>query len=205
MTATATRQEGAVLQAIHARRAVRSYQPKPLDQSTVQTLLDAAVQAPTAMHLEPWAFAVVQDRAMLKRFSESAKALLADEAIGTASCSGPRASPARRNTGQMLADPAFNIFYDAGTLIVICGQPKGSFVAADCWLAAENLMLAACGLGLGSCVIGFAVPLLNTPEVKRELKIPADVIAVAPIIVGVPAGPTPAVPRKAPDILSWAR
>jgi nitroreductase len=206
MSATATMPEEAVLGAIHGRRAVRSYQPKPLDDATVKTLLDAAVQAPTAMHTEPWAFAVVQDRKVLRRFSESAKALLADEAIRHRQLlHAPGLSRSEEHLARMLADPAFNIFYDAGTLIVICARPKGAFVTADCWLAAENLMLAAYGLGLGSCVIGFAVPLLNTPEVKRELQIPADVLAVAPIIVGVPAGATPAVPRKAPEILSWVR
>ncbi len=206
MTATAIKGESAVLEAIHGRRAVRSYQPKPLDDATVKTLLDAAVQAPTAMHMEPWTFVVVQDRALLKRFSEAAKALLADEAIRHRELlRAPGLSRSEEHLARMLSDPEFNIFYDAGTLIVICARPKGAFVTADCWLAAENLMLAAYGLGLGSCVIGFAVPLLNTPEARRELQIPADVLAVAPIIVGVPAGVTPAVPRKAPEILSWAR
>jgi nitroreductase len=206
MNATMTRREEAVLQAIHGRRAVRSYLPTPIDDSTVRALLDAAVQAPTAMHMEPWAFAVIQDRALLRQLSERAKALLADEAIRHRELlRAPGLSRSEEHLARMLADPAFNIFYDAGTLIVICARPRGSFVTADCWLAAENLMLAAYGLGLGSCVIGFAVPLLNTPEIKRELKLPPDVLAVAPIIVGVPAGTTPAVPRKAPEILCWAR
>jgi nitroreductase len=206
MNATMTRREEAVLEAIHGRRAVRSYLPTPIDDATVTALLDAAVQAPTAMHMEPWAFAVIQDRAVLRRLSERAKALLADEAIRHRELlRAPGLSSSEEHLARMLADPAFNIFYDAGTLIVICAKPRGSFVTADCWLAGENLMLAAFGQGLGSCVIGFAVPLLNTPEVKRELGIPLDVLAVAPIIVGVPAGTTPAVPRKAPEILCWAR
>jgi nitroreductase len=178
-----------VFEAIHQRRAVRSYQATTLDEATIRALLDAAIQAPTAMHLEPWAFVVVQDRAMLKRYSDRAKVL--------ALHSGAHLD--------LLANPAFNIFYDAGTLIVICGKPMGPFVAADCWLAAENLMLAACSMGLGSCCIGFAVPVLNTPEVKRELSIPADVSAIAPIIVGVPRGVPQTVTRKPPEILSWIR
>jgi nitroreductase len=66
-------------------------------------------------------------------------------------------------------------------------------------------MLAATSLMLGSCCIGFAIPMLNTPEVKSELNIPAEVSAVAAIIVGFPAGTTPPVPRKAPDILKWLK
>ena len=86
------------------------------------------------------------------------------------------------------SQPGFNVFYDAGTLIVICARPLGPFVVADCWLAAENLMLEARGRGLGSCVIGSAVAALNEPATKRDLGIPADSTAVAPLIVGTPRG-----------------
>jgi len=64
-------------------------------------------------------------------------------------------------------------------------------------------MLAACAKGLGTCVIGFAVSALNTLEWKAELKIPPEMTAIAPIIVGVPAGETPPVPRKQPEIVTW--
>jgi hypothetical protein len=86
---------------------------------------------------------------------------------------------------------------------VIYARPMGPFVVADCWLAAENLMLAAHALGLGSCVIGSAVGALNAPEVKLELGIPADSTAVAPVIVGTPKGEWPATTRKPPQILGW--
>jgi nitroreductase len=181
-----------VLDAIYARRAVRAYAPDPVDEETVRALLAAAVRAPTAVHLEPWAFVVVQDRARLARYSERAKQIVL-------------AMTPEAHIRDLVSAPGFNVFYDAGTLLVICARPLGPWGAADCWLAAENLMLAACALGLGTCPIGFAVAMLNTPEIKAELAIPADVVAVAPIIVGVPRGPTPAVTRKDPVILSWCR
>ena len=52
-------------------------------------------------------------------------------------------------------------------------------------------------------MIGFAVGALNTPTWKMELGIPPEMTAIAPIILGVPAGETPAVPRKQPEIVSW--
>jgi nitroreductase len=64
-------------------------------------------------------------------------------------------------------------------------------------------MLAACAEGLGTCVIGFAVEALNTPEWKTELKIPDGMTAIAPIIVGNPASEGPPTPRKPPEILFW--
>ncbi|MBS0336005.1 MAG: nitroreductase family protein [Proteobacteria bacterium] len=177
------------MDAIGTRRSVRAYTEQRPGEDVIHTLLEAAVRAPTAMHLEPWGFAIVQDRAMLKRYSDRAKAALGE----------PPGHP------EMLDDPDFNIFYDAGTLVVVCRRSSGPFADADCWLAAENLMLAAAEMGLGTCCIGFAVGVLNTPEAKRELNIPADGAAVAPIILGYPRGSVAQVPRKAPEILAWKK
>ena len=193
---TKTESSLSVMDAIQHRRSVRDYASKTIERKVIQTLLDAAVHAPTAMHEEPWSFAVVQDKNVLDRLSESAKKLVHNEAQGSD-------TDRSKHTLHVVDKPDFHVFYNAGTLIVIYSKIQGPFVVADCWLAAENLLLAAYAQGLGTCVIGFAVSALNTPEWKSELKIPAEMTAIAPMIVGVPAGETPPVPRKAPEILSW--
>lgn len=184
------------LEAIYQRRSIRHYSSEVIKKETIEALLDAAVHAPTAMHEEPWAFAVIQDKALLKRLSNVTKVLVREEARTQ--------DPAQaKHMLEIVNQPDFNVFYNAGTLIVIYGKFSGAFVTADCWLAAENLMLAAYAMGLGSCVIGFAVPGLNTEESKRELGIPAEYTAYAPIIIGVPSGETPAVARKKPSVVVW--
>ncbi len=192
------------LEAIYQRRAVRAYTGELVDEASIHALLRAAVHAPTAMHLEPWAFAIVQDRELLRRISEGAKAAV----VGRVDSSRDLV---RRTDGDgkvvaaHLADPGFDIFYHAGTLVVICARPFGAFVTADCWLAAENLMLAATALGLATCPVGFALAALEEPDLKGELGIPPEVTAVAPIAVGVPRGHAPYVPRHDPEILCWRR
>jgi nitroreductase len=176
------------LDAIYQRRAIRAYTSQPVDRATIEKLLDAAIHAPTAIHLEPWAFVVIQNRPLLEHICERAKTL---------------AQTTHGALHRMLADPKFHIFYDAGTLVVICAKPMGPFVTADCWLAAENLMLAATALGLATCPIGFALPALADPELKAELGIPPEVTAIAPIVVGYPASTPPATARRPPEILSW--
>ena len=193
------------LDALFMRRSVRAYTQQKLDESTIRALLDAAVQAPTAMHTEPWAFVVVQDRAALRRISDRAKGSWVKEAAHHRDLHVGVDEAMATAFVERLASPDFSVFYDASTLIVICGKPLGPFVVADCWLAAENLMLAACALGLGTCCIGAAVPALNSPETKSELGIPSDVQAIVPIIVGVPSEPATGSPRKDPSILSWMR
>jgi nitroreductase len=193
------------LDAIFMRRSIREYAPGTLEEETVRSLLDAAVQAPTAMHMEPCAFVVVQDRAVLKRLSDRAKGSWAAEAAKFRDLHPVADTNLARGFAERLASPDFCIFYDAGTLIVICAKSMRPFVTADCWLAAENLMLAACALGLGTCCIGSAVPMLNAPQTRSELGIPDDIEAVVPIIVGVPRGPVSPSPRNDPQILSWRK
>ena len=184
-----------VLEAIQNRRSVRDYSPQRLDGATVEALLAAAVRAPTAMHAEPWRFIVIQDRPLLGRISDRAKALFLEEMRRKHLDLGDYA--------KLCADPAFSIFYNAGTLIVICAPQASDFAPADCWLAAENLMLAAHAQGLATCVIGSAVEGLNTPDIRAEIGLPQDTLAVAPIIVGVPADNGPPLPRQPPRILNW--
>ncbi len=185
-----------LMDAIQGRRSVRAYAPQVLDRVTIDALLEAAVQAPTAIHEEPWEFVILQAVSALKRLSDRAKRFFVEEIHRAHLDRGG-------HTLDKFEEPDLNIFYNAGTLVVICAKPMSPFVVADCWLAAENLMLAAYAMGLGTCVIGSAVLGLNTPEIKVELGIPADVSAIAPIIVGVPSGQPPATSRRKPQILAW--
>jgi len=182
--------------AIGGRRSVRDYRPEKVDRTTIERLLRAAVWAPTAIQQEPCAFVVVQDRAVLKRISDRAKASFLDDV--------QRAHVQRAGHGtNIFAEPEFNIFYNAGTLILLCGWADAPFVLADCWLAAENILLAAHAVSLGSCLIGAAVPTLNEEQTKRELNIPVSHTVVAPIIVGVPNGEPPPRAAKQPRVLHW--
>lgn len=183
-----------LMQAIRHRRAVRAYKDRPLERATVEELLDAAIQAPSAMNAQPWAFYVVQEKALLKQWSDRAKVAFLAEAP-------PADLPEPYR--QILTDPAFNLFYDAPALILICAKPGGMVPAEDCSLAGQTLMLAAHGLGLGTCPIGFARVWLNRPEVKLELGIPADYQPVLPIIVGYPRETPAPRERRPPEILAW--
>jgi nitroreductase len=177
--------------AIYQRRAVRQYTSQPVDRDTLRHLIDAAVQAPSAVNQQPWLFAVVQERALLDRISEEAKAyMLKQSPAGLVS----------HHLRDTLGDPGFHIFYHAPALVLICTRTPTPWAVEDCALAAENLMLAACAAGLGTCWIGFAQNWLGTPEGKSAVGLPAGCVPVAPIIVGHPKAPAPPVPRKEPEI-----
>lgn len=153
------------------------------------------------MQTEPWLFLVIQDEPTLKRYSDVAKAMKVAELESQPDRYWP--DPARRERVLTeLRDPEFSIFHNAPVLIVICARSTGPFVEADCWLAAENLMLAACALGLGSCVVGAALAAFRTPEARDELGLPRTSFAVAPIVIGIPSGPTDQTPaRRQPEVI----
>lgn len=185
-----------VQEAIRERASVRAYAPGTLSWSTLTTLLAAAVRAPTAMHLEPWAFVVIQNAEVLRALSDRARLLFAEQPHPELLHRGGHAL-------DVFTRHDFDVFHGAGTLVVIGSQQEGPFVAADCWLAAANLMLEAHALGLGSCVIGSALTALNLPETKSILGVPDDFTAIAAITVGKPAEPATPTSRREPRVLAW--
>lgn len=182
-----------LMQAIYSRRSIRRYKSQPVPRELVQQLLAAAVMAPSGSNAQPWSFVIIQDKELLKKYSDRAKVLALEQM---------RKGTDPYGYQKLLSDPDFNIFYNAGTLIIIYGdQSPTAYV--DCSLAAQNLMLAAHGLGLGSCWIGFSSALCNSPEFKEELWIPENLTAVAPLIIGYPDAIPHEFNRKEPQILVW--
>jgi nitroreductase len=180
-----------IQEAFYARRSVREYMSEPIARSTIEGLIEAAIQAPSAMNEQPWVFSVIEDQKLLDRISTAAKSYMLAAAPMEADAS---------HVSQMLADPAFHIFYHAPALVVISAKGKGRWGIEDCALAAENLMLAACSIGLGSCWIGFAQAWLQTEEGHAALNISADDLPVAPIILGRPKSVASHAPRREADV-----
>jgi len=181
-----------LLEALHRRRAVRDYSAEPVSRRVLEALVDAATWAPSALNSQPWMFTVVQDPPLLERISRESKMQL----LGGSGAALPAELLAR------LKDPAFHIFYHAPALVVISAREAGPWAIADCALAAQNLMLAACANGLGSCWIGLAQSWLGTSEGKRALGLPDACLPVAPIILGYP-GIMPPIPQRHAARIRW--
>lgn len=162
---------------VQNRRAVRDYTPAAVERPEIEALINTAIEAPSAMNLQPWAFAVVLDRARIDDYARRAKEWL---------LANPSRFPFPAAALQMLEDPRFTIFYHAPALLLVLARSSEAQDIEDCCLAAENLMLAARERGLGTCWIGFARPWLNLPETKAELGLPPQYEVVAPIVLGHP-------------------
>ncbi len=184
--------------AIYKRRSVRTYTQQQVQREEVLALIDAAVQAPSAMNQQAWAFAVIQDRHVLMSWSERIRRDLLAHSDHFKMSDEVKA---------MIAEPGFCVFYDAGTLILIGTRfPERTQLAeVDASCAAQNLMLAAYDRDIATCPIGFAVPWLNQPSVKMEIGLPSDYRVVLPVIAGYQRAPQPPVVRRPAEILMWQR
>lgn len=126
-----------------------------MDRAELEALIDAVIEAPSAINLQPWAFCIIRDTNLLERLWIKAKALMQRS---------PLAVTPDPHFAEMLDDPDFQIFHNAPALILICAVGEESWSHIDCTLAAQNLMLLAHGTGLGTCWIGSSQAWLETDE-----------------------------------------
>lgn len=177
---------------LSGRRSVRNYQPDAIAEDIINQLIDDAIKAPTAMNMQPWAFGIIRNTRMLDDYSEKIKRSLLANIDNT---------PWFLQYKDYFGSPEYHVFYNAPALIVIYATTPGPISQIDCTLAAENLMLSARNMGLGTCWIGFANEFLDQPALKKELGVPSEYTVIAPIIVGYPDGLSEAPEKKSVNIL----
>ena len=161
-----------VSRAIDCRRAVRAYLSKPVPESAIEDILSAGAMAPSAMHREPCRYIVITNAGKIRELSGKVKEKAG--AMGLAA-----------NYAERMKLEEDVIFYSAPLLILICAEP-GDFIETDCALAAQNMMLRAYDLGLGSCFIGFAKMLNDDKETLRGLGMEGKPEIICPLIFGYP-------------------
>ncbi len=182
------------------RRSVRRFRPTPVSAETLQALLDAAAQAPSAHNRQPWRFAVVSAGAARQRLAEAMaeehrRDLLADGAE-------PGAVEARLESRRQR-------LVDAPACVVLCLSMQAMDRYADAKreaaertmavqsvaLAGGHLLLAAHAHGLGACWL--CAPLFAPQAVRQALDLPQDWEPQAAIILGEVAE-TPEDPGRLP-------
>lgn len=149
-----------MLQEIFNRRSIRRFSPQPLTKEQVETLVGAAMQAPSGKNVQPWEFLIVDDPDMRIKLSKT----------------HPYAGAAK----------------NAPTVILLlCNMAAylsedDRFWQQDMAAAAENILLAAQSMGLGSVWLGLA-PLQERMEyVRQAFALPEGIMPFAMFPVGYP-------------------
>jgi nitroreductase len=193
----------AVFENIYLRRSVRDYKPNDVPDDIIRELIKAGTYAPYAPYPtrdQPRRFVVIKNREMIDRLSERAKKLWLD--MGTSS---DPAIKRPENVMKALKMPEFNIFYNAPVLILMFAMPHPyTSHEYDCAAAAENMLIAARSLGIGSCWIGLGMPLGSDQNTLAELNVPEGYRLMVPLIFGYPAKDTETPPpRDGEVIFKW--
>jgi nitroreductase len=164
---------------IRTRRSVHDYTSASIDRLMIQSLVDAAIQAPSAMNNHPWAFCVFLDRRRIDDLSNQVKQWLLNQT---------QQAPSELNQAltEILTDPGLSLLHHASALLPILAKPAANQAIEACCLAAENLLLAARDVGIATCWIGLSRPWFDLRSTKLELGLPEAYRVVAPIILGYP-------------------
>ena len=165
-----------VIKTIATRRSIRNYTAQPVSPEQLNTLLQCAINAPSARNLQPRYFTTLQRPEEIQELAD-----------GIARSRG-------------MDHPLHN----APAVIVISGAIDSSWAVTDCSLSAQNIMLAAESLGLGTCFIGCGTPFWNSPEgdaFAEKIQVPKGYHPLFAVTVGYPATTPEPTPRNQ-DVVS---
>ncbi|MBN1835205.1 MAG: nitroreductase family protein [Spirochaetales bacterium] len=161
--------------AIMERRSVRQFTDRGIGRSELEQILEAGIWAPCAGNLQEWEFVCVTHPPMIHKMK--------------------------------VVSPG--VFWKPQAIIVVCvdtskaGEAFGARNAErlsifDCGMAAQNMMLRAYDLGIGSCAIGS----FNAAAVRELLDIPEHVRPELLLLLGC-YGALPEAPPRRSEVIHW--
>lgn len=132
--------ENQVLKAIAERRSTRGFTFDPLTKEQLNALISAATASPSALNLQSWHFTFCSDASTI---------LAVEKEVGSIIMAGSDDGAKQRMKARDM-----KVFYNAPTVVFISSDEQSGWSALDAGIAAENIVLAAQSMGLGSVIIG---------------------------------------------------
>lgn len=156
-----------VMEAIQARRSIRNYADKPVEEEKLRAVLEAGRLAPSAGNMQEWKFVVVRDAETRQKLMAAAKgqSFVGQAPVVVAACA-------------LVTDH-----------VMPCGQLT---YPVDVAIAVDHMTLKAVEEGLGACWIGA----FFEDQVKEILEVPDDIRVAIMFTLGYPAESPPPKPRK---------
>lgn len=207
-TVTPAASNESLLRIVENLPTTQAFLKDPIPEIDLQRIVNAGVNAPSAMNRQPWHFSVVSDARLIQQMGEDAKAAMknmqapkkeapkagADEKPKIPTASGPRSAVG-----------------DSPVIIVISAKEGSEF---DAGLATESMNDMANLLGYGTKIASSATIFLNgekKADYYAKLQIPEDQRIVTVLLVGkmnteVFDAVTQATPRKSQqEVVSFVK
>ena len=139
-----------VIETIMTRRSVRKYQPQAVNRDTMQIIVECGINAPNAINRQAWEIRVVDNPEVIKK--------LTDLYV--------------KDNPKEAENPNFiNMFRNAPTVALIANDTTFAYSPVDCGLMAENMILSAWSMGIGSCCLGGPARFMKSnPEANKYLQ-----------------------------------
>ncbi len=128
-----------VIENIMARRSIRNYKQVAVGRDTLDIIMECGINAPNGQNRQSWEVRIVDSPALMEEIKEAMAAGHPD----------------------MPAEAVKGCFRDAPVMVFIARDLSYDFSAYDCGLMAENIMLSAWSLGVGSICLGSPVRFLK--------------------------------------------
>lgn len=144
---------------IFKRKSIRDYTSQNIDENSINTILKAAMQAPSALNVQGWEFLVVKNRENIEKLSKMSKY-----------------SGCAKNANTLILVMA-NLEKFPKTRV---------WFPQDLSAATENILLEATNLGIGSVWLGLYPDSKRIEYVKEVLDLPLNIIPFSLVALGYP-------------------
>jgi len=189
---------------MQSRRSCRNYLEKSVEKTLLDDLVKIGITAPSGSNCQMWSFNILPDRSSVEAFASRIKRFY-ENLNQTAEKSWLRfllkliGKPELdwyyenyyESVKEGLADWDKSrkdiLFHGAPAVILVASKKEASCPSEDALLATQNILLGAHSLGLGTCLVGFAVSAMKSDrKICDVIKLPEDESVYAVIAVGYP-------------------
>ncbi len=195
----------ALVQLMASRRSCRCFTNRSVDRAILEDLIKIGITAPSGTNCQSWTFTVLPTRKAvlslaerIARFFEKVNATAEKtilrrflKLIGKGELDAYYRSyyrKVREALEEWRTSGKDHLFHGSTAAIVVGSKPEASCPAEDALLATQNILLAAHSMGLGSCLIGYAVGAMkNEPSILQAIGIPSEEEIHSVIALGYPA------------------
>jgi nitroreductase len=177
------------------RRSIRKYKTEQITEAELEAILQAALYAPSAGSRQSAIIVVCQNAGLNTALGKINKAAFKGR-MSTETAYISKEQPSIADNAAIQSG-----FYDAPTVLTLFAPKNFLYSAADCYVAAQNIMLASYSLGVGSCMVARAEDTFSSElgqQLQKEWGIDETHEAKIHVTLGYPdyAKPPAAKPRK---------
>ncbi|MDC7125147.1 MAG: nitroreductase family protein [Spirochaetales bacterium] len=172
------------------RRSIRKYLDKKIEKPDLDSIVEAAIMAPSAMNSQDWHFCVISNRERINEINNIIKEEIINEG--------------KKFIVDKINEAGGDVFRGAPVLVIVSSKETEKSNIMSCAAATQNMVIAAEALNINSCWIGSISVLGQSSQfdnLRTKLQIPDGFIPNNGLVLGYKAdGDFPMPERKSETV-----